>query len=133
MMKMQKSNIVFLDVDGVLNCRLSYIVQKTNSKIVLTSTWKFNLKSSHSGHYLISRLEDYGLSIYECTRDMSFDRGHGIHMYLHEHSNEVANYVIIDDSLFDDYDEELVNHLVLTDFENGLTMENVTKALKILA
>lgn len=149
-------NIIFLDIDGVLNCRttqdridntnivgiesnkvklLSTIVNETNSTIILTSTWKFdwdkNKNPNYIGDYLDKKLYEYELIITDKTIDYSYDRGTGIHKYLNEHSN-IDNYVILDDSLFEDYDNILLEHLVLTDFRIGLIEEDVLKAIEIL-
>ncbi len=153
---------IFLDIDGVLNnektkesCpsgstgiedslvkRLASIVQQTNAKIVLTSDWKREWESvefccSDDAKYLNEKLKQYGLSIYAKTYDEQIkdyffnDRGKGIYRFL-DYVKDEEGYVIIDDHIFGDFDDNLLNHLVLTAYKTGLTEENVKKVLNIL-
>lgn len=46
--------------------------------------------------------------------------------------DNVDSYVVLDDHIFLDYDDEIMKHLVLTDAKLGLTEKNVCKAIKIL-
>ena len=152
------NNIIFLDIDGVLNCkytkelvpntkiigidndkikRLKKIVNNTNSNIILISSWKFdwdkysNRKIQNQfGDYLDNKLFKYDLMIEDKTIDESYNRGKGIIRYLNGHI--VNNYIILDDSIFNDYNKELMAHLIQTKFEIGLSDEDVEKAIKIL-
>ncbi len=155
---MSKS-IIFLDVDGVLNSnntvnrsprgfigvedqfihRLRTIVKQTEAEIILVSDWK-NAWSDNidicdiDGMYLNRRLGENDIFIHGKTDDSSrgkdekSGRGLGIKKYLE--TNDVGKYVILDDVVFDDYDEELQGHLVQT--TNGLTDEDVNKAISLL-
>lgn len=131
-----KSFVVFLDIDGVLNSRTT--VQRTpdgyqgiddarveilakvignmgGGDIVLSSDWK-KMKSTDDNYiYLVSKLEKFGLSISAHTMDSKQDRGAGILAYLEEHK-EVKEYVILDDRRFDfeDY-KRLWERLLITD------------------
>lgn len=131
-----KSFVVFLDIDGVLNSRTT--VQRTpdgyqgiddarvgilakvienmgGGDIVLSSDWK-EMKSTDDDYiYLVSKLEKFGLSISARTRASKQDRGAGILAYLEEHK-EVKEYVILDDCRFDfeDY-KRLWERLLITD------------------
>ena len=150
-------NVIFLDVDGVLNCvetknkcngllgidgmkvkRLKEIVDKTDSKIVLTSTWKIgwdedNDKCHYDAKYLNNKLSEQGLFIYDKTIDNGSNRGEGIYDWIMSHETE--NWVVFDDELFDDFDCVIKTHLVKTNFYNpkgGLQQQHIDKALKIL-
>lgn len=147
--------VIFLDVDGVLNAsdytktsdkvngilgirdynliNLQKLKILTDAEIVLTSTWKLDyLKKNDLGKYLIDKLEEYNLKIYDCTIDNIYDRGRGIIEYLNKYPF-IENFVILDDDLFDDYKTfDLVDNLVKTDFSEGFTEEKMKQALKIL-
>lgn len=151
--------IIFLDIDGVLNykgCKarsatgclgidedklliLKRIVQKTNSKIVLTSTWKtdwvkkFEGYLSPDGQYLVDRLESVGLKIYDKTIDPAWHlRGQGITDWIENSKCNVEQFVIIDDESFDFIELGLDNRFVKTNFTDGLLPEHVDKAICIL-
>jgi len=158
--------IIFLDIDGVLNCRntfkerkqerifysrflekndfnlakismcdidfeklqlLKYIVLETNAKIVISSSWK-KLR-----YYLLIEelLINKGIPIIGATPYINNKRGTEIRKYLSE--NEVNDFIIIDDEIFNDYDDELINHLVKTDFYNeGLNEEKAYEAINLI-
>ena len=153
---------IFLDIDGVLNNihtdsvtpkgytgisgklvqRLAGIVKGTGAKVVLTSDWKYGWKRNPSlceedAAYLNERLSKYRVHIYDRTYDEKIfdefytDRGVGIYRFM-EKNADCENYVILDDHIFADYDEQLRKHLVLTDPEKGLTEEDAQKACDIL-
>lgn len=129
--------VLFLDVDGVLNTtksrslyslskpllrRLQTIVEQTNCKIVLSSTWR---KHPEALRRLKRTLEYRGMSIYDVTpvfwRDEEGNRlyrGHEIQHWLDDHP-EVISYCIVDDDS-DMLDNQLRN-FVQTDPDYGLT------------
>ena len=151
---------IFLDIDGVLNNartksmtpdgftgisnsllnNLKNIVQITNAKIILTSTWKsdwdINIDNcTQTGIYLNKKFSQKKLYIFDKVRDASkgsFYRGLSIIEYIKYHSN-ITDFVIIDDSRFD-FDEyiELKNHIVYTNELLGLTIDKVEEAIKII-
>ena len=154
--------IIFLDVDGVLNnentkasapsgcmgvedkliSKLVKIVTETDAKIVLTSDWKigwesFDIYCSEDAKYLNRKLKKYGLKISAKTYDDHVydrffeDRGKGIHKFLEKVQN-VESYVVIDDHTFTDFDDEIMAHLVLTDYKTGLTDEDAVKVISVL-
>lgn len=143
-------NVVFLDVDGVLNnyrttCqspegyrgvstklvrRLKNIIKSTDSVIVLTSTWKES--SDVELAYLHKKLGGMKIVDSTCTVDnRSFLRGTEIRNWLKEHE-DVEHFVILDDFDFNYKEEDLIPYLVLTNPENGLTDDDVLKAVEIL-
>ena len=155
-------NLVFLDVDGVLNCSstkdmcgryigiedekvelLKKLVEQTNSKIILVSTWKFfwykdpNLKDKQDdlANYLDAKLAKQGLSIYDKTEDKDvLNWGAGIIEYLRRLQYlgiKVNKYVILDDESFDYLETKLTKHLVATSYRyGGLEEKHIKKALE---
>lgn len=157
--------VIFLDVDGVLNCRtsksychddyvgiikgidsdkvkrLAKIVESTGAEIILSSDWKIGWqkyyrisKPSHA-KYLDNHLKKKGnLTIKDKTPNINggWDRGLEILTYL-KMNKDVDNYVILDDTFFDDFsNKEIIEHLVLTNHDIGLTDDDVNKAISIL-
>lgn len=151
---------IFLDIDGVLNNtrtksmtpegftgisnsllnNLKKLVQITNAKIILTSTWKddwdINIDNcTETGLYLNKKFNQKRLYIFDKVKDTSkgsFYRGLSIIDYINRHL-DITKFVIIDDSKFD-FDEyiELKNHIVYTDELLGLTLDKVEEAINIL-
>ena len=137
-------NIIFLDIDGVLNSQkylisshksvvdfyeqygrnikdidlllkrkmfdidtskvmiLRDVIDRTGAKVVIISSWK----KLEIYPYVVSNLIDMGISIVGSTCDNGSNRGFGIRKYCEE--NNIDNYVIIDDDVFDEYDIELL-------------------------
>lgn len=156
--------LIFLDVDGVLNCSstkdrcgryvgidsekvvlLKRLVEKTDARIILISTWKEwwykepHLKDKQDilANYLDNKLEEQGLKISEKTDDYhSFGRGDGIMEYLRKLSKlsvNVEKFVIFDDETFDYKPTKLTRYLVRTSYDkNGLKEKHIRKALEIL-
>lgn len=149
------NNIIFLDINGVLNsdkyfdsidnkeCMnlvdrlmldidmskvklLLEVINKTNAKIVITSSWR-RMKLYP---YIKERLISMGLPVVGETLFIEGRRGEEIKNYLLE--NRVSNYCIIDDEVFKDY-KELEDYLVVTDFyEDGLTIDHAKGVVKKL-
>ena len=156
---MKNNNIVFLDIDGVLNYTLWYIdernpgnlygqegdldplciarinklCEETGAEIVLSSDWRID-------NYAFTRLENAGLhKILDKTPitifrtygfTHHFTRGEEIQLWLESHP-EISNYVIIDDRT--DFTEEQLSHYVHVDSYVGLTDEDCQIALNILS
>ena len=145
-------NVIFLDIDGVLNCtktktrcprgyyfvedvfleRLKRIVDATDAKLILSSDWRL-LKGKEDGQEtydaLLAALAKFGMSVEDHTPDMHYRRGKEIQAWLREHP-EVSGFVILDDMYFD---EPLEAHQVLTDFyDGGLKEEFVDKAIDLM-
>ena len=153
--------IIFLDIDGVLNTpksssrcenhigidgdkilRLKKIVDETNAKIVLISTWKENWEGLKSrkiyqdcfANYLDVKFQKYNLEVYDKTPNryegIFLGRGEGILAYLED--KKIESFVIIDDLQFD-YDScDLTDYFIQTNVNVGLTDENVQSAIAIL-
>ena len=151
--------IIFLDIDNVLNCatsisncygwvgidtalvrKLAKIVQETDAKIVLTSTWKDNFipgayKQTHNeAKYLSNKLRKQGLKVYDKTVDKTYNRGEGIMNWLAAHK-DVTAWVVLDDHAFDDfyrYKDTILKRWVWTDYMTGLTDDDAKHAIEIL-
>ena len=102
-----------MDIDFSKLVVLKNIINETNSKVVIISSWK-KLKIFS---YVVNELISLGIPIIGYTIDNGGDRGNDIKRYLME--NKVDQYVILDDDIFDDYDQEIMNRLVKTSFYNG--------------
>lgn len=153
-------NVIFLDVDGVLNCRYSKskcgiylgcdmdkirrvkkIVEKTNSIIILTSDWRLNTKHMK---YLRRKLGRAKLYTSGVTPNIKREcRGKEIDQWFKDNDDlEIDGWVILDDEWFSDFDNyvgpdknKLYTHLILTEFEaknGGLQDEHVEEAIRII-
>lgn len=153
--------VIFLDIDGVLNTsytkyrddildefRLDYlakIVNETRAKIVLTSTWRYNLSKSlfsfkaynNSTKKLIESLKERGLKISALLPDTPNNRrAEDISEFIKKH--KVTNFVILDDELFNYESLKLSNNLLRTSFyeedelDAGLTQKMIRQAVQIL-
>jgi len=155
---MNPSKVIFLDVDGVLNDiatetkaplgfiglndsmikNLKKIVDITDAKVVLTSTWKSEWDEnpddrSTDGQYLNDKLEEFNIKIADKTTDKISDRGHGIRQYLANHP-EIQKWIVLDDDIFHDYKEcGIMPYLIHTSYYcGGLTEKLADKAIKKL-
>lgn len=147
-------NIIFLDVDGVLNSlehlkeeyyknkrpysgydypfdpkclnNLVDLVNQTDAYLVITSTWRMD---EIGKNILLEELKKYGLDhrIQGFTKILHTTRGEEVKLYLSNLNN--VNYVILDD---DNDFLGLEDHLVKTSFNYGLTEEDVKIAVKKL-
>lgn len=144
--------IIFLDVDGVLNCekttrttksgtlfvgsghlkRLRDIIKATGAKVVLSSDWRYGRDEPESnGDFLeLQReLRRYGIEIFDYTPVTCFySRGGEISIWLSRHP-EVSDYVILDD--LTDMGPHM-SRLVQTSVKRGLGKEEVKQAINIL-
>ncbi|MBQ3020664.1 MAG: hypothetical protein IJD92_00385 [Bacilli bacterium] len=148
-------NIIFLDVDGVLNSidnlervyketnkphsgfnypfdemclgNLKILVEKTNAKLVITSIWR---KSEIGKRKLLEVLKKYDLDKYVIgfTEVLNSTREEEIKKYLSNLEGKI-NYIILDDKT-DFY--ELASFLVNTNIKYGLTKEDVEMGIKKL-
>lgn len=149
--------VIFLDVDGVLNCSVSrtrapagfigvddirvkllrQIVDATNAVIVLTSTWQKEWKSegvTPSGKYLIRKLAKEKLRIYDRTGRFGDDRGYGIIEWMQKCPEDIDSWVVLDDEIFPDFlHQGIIPHLVQSNFySGGLKQQHVECAIRML-
>ena len=116
-----------MDIDFSKVMILKKVVDETNAKVVITSSWK-KLKIFP---YVMCALIREGIPIIDITHDNGYNRGIGIRKYLLEH--DVRDYVVLDDDIFDDYDKEILNNLVKTSFfDGGLKEEHANELVKRL-
>lgn len=106
---MKKLNIIFTDIDGVLQtnnpkkwnvkcCKLyNDICEKHNLKAVVTSTWRIQYSIRELQEIFYNQGLD--VEIYDYTCKEPLDRGEQIEIWLKE--NNVDNYVVIDDNVRD--------------------------------
>lgn len=146
--------LIFLDVDGVLNCAASFtrrgnpfpiddnkvdllaqIVEATGAELVLSSTWRedFNSKmdiiDKHCGApELIEKLKTRGLKFIGRT-GYDVNRETEIKNFLQEFSkdHEIKSFIVLDDDVVH------MPQLVKTNWNLGLTPHCVEKAIKILS
>lgn len=152
-------NVIFLDVDGVLNCvstddtirgftgidtqkikLLRRIVEVTDAVLVLSSTWKDGWEKSDKSkqdvyaNYLDEKLRSESLIIFDKTTDVRGYRGLGIIQWLQTHG--VNHFVILDDNNYDFAEHGLSPYHIKTEFYNnhgGLRDEHVSLAIKLLS
>lgn len=150
--------VIFLDIDGVLNCkssksrcgvyigidsdkvvRLREIVDATSAKIVLSSSWRTDWfkdadANTECGRYIDRKLKREGLVILDKTgRDIYDRRRKEIENWME--GKDIEAYVILDDLDYNWGYSECVNHWVETTFsrdDGGLQAEHVAKAIEIL-
>lgn len=131
---------IFLDVDGVLNSddymnkikdkkvigiendidkelvkKIVDVANKTNSTIVLSSSWRYNTSSFRSLQQLFMTFNAY----LDQTPTCGNKRGIEIKKYLRKHPF-IKDYVILDDEVFDSFDDELMKHFIKIGTSNGI-------------
>lgn len=153
--------IIFLDIDGVLNCQTSRsrcgkylgidndkilllkdIVNQTGAIIVLISTWKYGwqsraedkYKQDELANYLDRKFKKFGLEVHDKVLDSlaGFYFSRGESILEYTYCKDIESYVIIDDFQFDYDGCGLTDNYVKTDNSRGLTEENAKKAIDIL-
>ena len=138
--------VIFLDFDGVINDYLSFdqindynveilkrIINKTNAKVVVTSSHKYkwqindNIEAFLNSNY-IKMLKETGIDVFDCTPFVNRNREQEILLYLKNHP-EITQYVILDD---DYIIESLKEHEIYVDLQTGLRQEHIIPAIRIL-
>lgn len=156
--------IIFLDVDGVLNSEeylrnsskrkklygeicdenllsLKKLVELTNAKIVVSSTWRIGCarsgRENFYGEQLFQELEkslsNVGLEILDITPVINkpgVKRGDEIRQWLQTTKYDIESFVILDDDT--DMCEYTSTNLVKTSNKTGLTDNDVLTAEEIL-
>lgn len=153
-------NVIFLDIDGVLNSNeellnlmtedfdpineifdnhllvLQKIVQSTDAKIVLSSSWrmgyirKLNGKQDTCKGYdaVTKKLKEFNMSLLDVTPYLPEEtRGKEIAKWLEMHP-ETTNFLILDDEKVGCLEE----HMLLLDNKLGLTEKDIEASIKIL-
>jgi hypothetical protein len=153
-------DIIFLDLDGVLNVipqgfdlygaifhpefvdNLKYIIEQTGAKIVISSSWRLSglwyLKNMWEHRNYPGEIIDITPNLYD--KDHKRIRGEEIDLWLKQNKKQnISNYVIIDDD--SDMLENQLNNFVKTsgndhkdciDIGYGLTKECSEKVIQIL-
>lgn len=160
--------IIFLDIDGVLNVigqghdqygqifhkefveNLRYIIEQTNAKIVLSSTWRFKgidvIKQMWIDRNLPGEVIDITIDSFDLIEEGLFSdfdevkRGNEIQRWIDDNIYNIESYVIIDDDT-DMLPNQInrfvqtscnINHIDCVDIGYGLTKICANKAIRIL-
>lgn len=140
-MEENRVKIIFLDIDGVLNSDeyfekikelhihgieseidtnkiklLKKAIDETKAKVVLISSWRYTRRAKE-----LKELLAYYEIYVDSTPFINHKRGLEIKTWLLDHPN-VEDYVILDDEIFDSYDEELMNKLIKISNGNGYNL-----------
>ena len=138
---------IFLDIDGVLNTQdswiklyqinkelvknLALIVEKTNAKIILTSSWRKGWDENNPTPQIKKLKEifsEYNIKISGVTPDLkNRKRDDEIERYLY--FNPCDNFVIIDDDKNEFND---LTKVYLVNAKVGLTLKDAKQIIKIL-
>ena len=152
--------VLFLDVDGVLNCmgckvktpsgfkfvedifiaRVKRLVDETDCKVVLSSTWRHGFYDIQRGNkntvdakdYMLlkNKLSEFEIEIFSHTPELKeYHRGSEILEWLYETAEEIDSFVILDD---DAAVYPLQENLVRTYFADGIQEEHVVRTIQIL-
>jgi len=117
---------IMLDIDLDKVFILRDICNLTGAKVVVSSSWRRLMVYS----LLEEKLTSLGIPIVGTTPYINGNRGDEIREYLED--NKVADFVILDDDIFKDFNE-LENYLVKTSFyEDGLNDEISKEVVRIL-
>lgn len=152
--------LIFLDIDGVLNTtqnikehhkkglstssyniqlpdsclkNLQTLVNNTNAKIVVSSSWRIPDYRSPAIRNLSKQLDKYGLDIYGFTpiyRDLNLKRGDEIRDYINSLSEPVEGIVILDDD--EDMCEFRKRYLVHCKSDKGFGEKQLNYALQVI-
>ena len=144
-------NVIFLDVDGVLNNEyttdrikgyigiddnkvrlLKQIVDYFDAKIVLSSTWRHDI-DNEIGVYLFDKLSKQSLFIYDYTPNISWTRrAKEVVTWINDNYNLINSVIILDDEDFNWEYYQLDNYWVRTlynDKNGGLTETTVNNII----
>lgn len=133
--------VIFLDIDGVLNSDeylnkikkldlqgierdidvekvklLKRAIDETGARVVLSSSWRY----TRNARYLKELLANYGIRV-DSTPYIRDERGLEIKKWLSENQG-VEDFIILDDEIFDSFDEELIKKLVKVSTGNGRSL-----------
>lgn len=124
--------VIFVDVDGVLNSDdfidsvkgsqdidiktirlLKNAVNKTGAKIVMDTSFRYTKSFLKVQEMLLQN----GI-LFDKTPFIDNERGKEIKQYLAEHK-DIEDYILLDDVIFPDFDDELLEHLIKMDDTNS--------------
>ena len=133
--------VIFLDIDGVLNSDeyldkvknsdiqgierdidvgkvklLKRAIDETGARVVLSSSWRY----TRNARYLKELLAKYEIRV-DSTTYIQDIRGLEIKKWLSENQG-VEDFIILDDEIFDSFDEELIKKLVKVSNGNGRSL-----------
>jgi hypothetical protein len=142
--------LIFLDFDGVINSfggewqgeyeeldkkcieNLNLLIEKVEDiKIVISSTWRIIRSLDRLKDIMVKWGFKYPEIIIDKTPRLAGQR-RGIEIYewkLYSKYRNIDNFIILDD---DSDMEPFMNHLIQTDTDKGLTIEDVNKAVQFL-
>lgn len=131
--------VIFLDIDGVLNSDeyfdkiegqnihgiekdidvetiklLKKAIEETGAKVVLSSSWRYRKRAQD----LKQLMFECGVTVHSSTPYLENVRGEEIKQWLKEHP-DTEDFVLLDDEVWDSYDEELLKKLVKMSDING--------------
>lgn len=137
--------VVFLDIDGVLNCesdlfygiminkdsvgRVNLLCRNHKAKIVISSSWR-NLYRLNDIRMM---LKDHGMDnniIIDQTPVLNGTRGQEIEKWI-DNRGDIDGYVILDDD--GDFLDYQLPFLVKTSFKLGFTEDKLEEANKVLS
>lgn len=159
---------LFLDIDGVLNTgrysnylvdnglcetdadgylfdpeavkNLQYIIEETDAKIIITSTWRLDgdmqalWRNRNLAGEVVGITPEFDRRAFRSTKFISIEfsiRGIEVDKWLQDNATTPYKYAILDDE--DDYLETQSDHLVLTDPMTGITKEVADKVISLLS
>ena len=150
-------NIIFLDIDGILNTssdrrinrnmvkRLSRLVKDTNSKVILHSGWRFwfnenmqplngqakNLQEElwKEGITLSGKTPDLSDENIKKTQTFSKVKASEILSWL-DRQSDIDSWVVLED--LDLKNETVKKHQIMPDPDTGLTDEDIDKAMALI-
>ena len=123
--------VIFVDVDGVLNSDdfidsvkgkqdidiktvllLKRAIEETGAKIVMDTSFRYTQSFLKVQEMLLQN----GI-MFDKTPFIDNERGKEIKQYLSEH-RKIEDYILLDDVVFSDFDDELLSHLIKMDDTN---------------
>lgn len=152
--------VIFLDIDGVLNSYdwfvsnrknkhrvhlddkaiefLSRVVNSTNAKIVLSSSWRIISEDSEPMIELKEKFKKLNMDIFDKTgrSRKRKSRGWEIREWLKENKKlfNIISFVIIDDDSYDiiNHKKTLLPYYIKTSFKDGLKEKHIPRILHVL-
>lgn len=123
--------VIFVDVDGVLNSDdfidsvkgkqdidiktvllLKRAIEETGAKIVMDTSFRYTQSFLKVQEMLLQN----GI-MFDKTPFIDNERGKEIKQYLSKHK-DIEDYILLDDVVFTDFDDELLSHLIKMDDTN---------------